>query len=459
MSVPAETTSLLRGIAHLSVGTFVIQGLGAITQVVFAIWLRPEDYGLWAAATSSMVLFSGLVNLGEVNAYLTARVADVESTRRAIWRTNCTLMLGGGFVVAAYASAGRVEVAVLVALTAVNLPLLGESNLLYAAYLRQRRNGTLIRAQVLSSVARTAVGVLVAWATGSALAFAVSMIFYSATMIMVLRVPRAGRLLARHLPSTVPLQTRVKWSVHSLAQMLPSQMDYLVISLVAAPGLLGVYFLSYQITVALAGLVVGPLSKSALSALSAADERGRRELGLTLMAFASGGIGIVVCVGVAVVVPLEGLLPIAWRDAVPTVCILLSSLPARFLTVVSDAVLLADDRWWQSARLNGVDAAGTAAVALLALTGNVVAIAVAVVTWQVGFAAVRVTRALPGAATTQVVRLAAPNVVAAGLLMSGVLLAGGWLWTLGGMSLLVAATPLLTMPGARSGAEPVGAPR
>lgn len=451
MSLPAETASVLRGVAHLSVGTFVIQGLGAMSQVVFAIWLQPADYGVWAAATASMVLFSGLVNLGEVNAYLSAQVSDLAASRRMIWRTNCTLMLGGAFLVLAYSLAGRVEVAVLVALTALNLPLLGESNLLYAAYVRERRNGSLIRAQVLSSVARTVVGVLVAWATGSALAFAVSMICYSLTMILVLKAPRSVRRTVPKLPTAVPRRARIKWSVHSLAAMLPSQTDYLVISLVATPGLLGVYYLSYQITVALAALVGGPLSKSALSALADAPHGGRRELSLMLMAFASGGVGVVVCIGVVAVVPLGGLLPDAWRDAVPTVCILLAALPARMLSVVADAVLVAEDRWWRSARLNGVDAVGTAVAALFALSGDVVKIAVAVVGWQVVFSAVRVSSAMRGAAPQQLLLLTAPNVLAAALLTAGVLLAGGWIWVLVAMSLLVASTPLRTMSAARAG--------
>lgn len=450
MSLPAATTSVLRGIAHLSVGTFVIQSLGAMSQVVFAFWLQPADYGLWAAATASMVLFSGLVNLGEVNAYLSAQVGDLAASRRMIWRTNCTLMVGGAFVVVAYGLAGRAEVAVLVALTALNLPLLGESTFLYAAYVRQRRNGTLIRAQVLSSVARTMVGVLIAWATGSALAFAVSMICYSLVMILVLRAPTSVRGRAALPSPAVPRRVRIKWSVHSLAAMLPSQTDYLVISLVASPGLLGVYYLSYQITVALAALVSGPLSKSALSALSQAPCGARRELSLMLMAFASGGIGIVVCFGVVAVVPLGGFLPDAWREAVPTVCILLASLPARMLSVVADAVLVAEDRWWRSARLNGVDAAGTAVAALFALSGSVVSIAVAVVSWQVAFAAVRVSKALPGAASAQLLLLLAPNVLAAALLTVGVSLAGGWIWAFVAMSSFVATAPLLTVTGSRT---------
>lgn len=454
MRLPTETAKLLRGVAHLSLGTIVIQALGALGQVVFAIWLRPEDYGLWATATSSMVLLSGLVNLGEVNAYLSSRVADLGTSRRATRQTNVVLMLGGMSVVAAYAIAGRAEVAVLVALTAINLPLLGESNLLYAAYVRQRRNGTLIRAQVMSSLLRTVVGVLVAWLTGSALAFAISMICYSVTMVVVLRLPRSSRASEPHRRSDVVPRVRLKWSVHSMTQMLPSQVDFLVISLIASPRLLGVYYLSYQITVALSGLVVGPLSKTALSTLAATDREGRRRLGVSLMALASGGIGVLVCVGVVVVVPLAELLPVTWRDAVPTTCILLASLPARFLAVVTDAVLLADDCWWQSARLNGVDAVGTATAALFALRGDVLSVAVAIVVWQAGFVAVRVSRTLPGS-LRQTLPLVVPNVLAAGLLTTGVLMAGGWIWPFAAMSALVASTPLAMIARAQQRRAPV----
>lgn len=445
MRVSGETAKLVRGIAQLSVGTFVIQGLGAVGQVVFAIWLHPVDYGLWATATASMVLFTGLVNLGEVNAYLTSQVTDLNASRRAIWRTNCALMLGGGVVVTAYALTGHVEVAVLVALTALNLPLLGESNLLYAAYVKQRRNGSLIRAQATSSVLRMAVGVVVAWMTGSALAFAVSMICYSVAMIVVLRVPSEERASHPYDQPAVRPRSSFKWSVHSLSQIVPTQVDYLVISLVATRGLLGIYYLSYQITVALAALVGGPLSKTALSALGTMDGRRRRELGARLMAFAAGGIGVLVCVGVVVVQPLAGVLPATWRDAVPTVCILLASLPARFLTFVTDAVLMADDRWWQSARLNGVDALGTALAALIAVQGQILAVAVAVVTWQVCFSAVRVHSSLGGARSAQRLLLIVATFGAAALLTTGVLLSGGWLWALAALSALVSSVPLATL--------------
>src|SRR5690606_15513563 len=119
----------------------------AVSQAVLVVWLSPEEFGLWAAATSSMAVLTGLVNFGEVNGYLAGGEERLREARRAIWRLNGLLTLVAGVVVASYWVSGQHEVAILVALVGLNIPLLGECNLLYAAYVRRRANGSLVRAQ------------------------------------------------------------------------------------------------------------------------------------------------------------------------------------------------------------------------------------------------------------------------------------------------------------------------
>jgi len=429
--VSATAGVVLRGVAQLSLGTTLVQVMVAVSQAVLVVWLSPEEFGLWAAATSSMAVLTGLVNFGEVNGYLAGGEERLREARRAIWRLNGLLTLVAGVVVASYWVSGQHEVAILVALVGLNIPLLGECNLLYAAYVRRRANGSLVRAQVVSGLARTAVGLSVAWLTGSALAFALAMVAYSAVMIALL-TPRTRAWRNRSgEPSTQPgWRARAAWSVQALCQLLPTQVDFLVVSLVAGPTLLGLYFFAYQVTVGLSGVVAPPLAKSVLAALAAEDERTRPVLAEKLMSVVAAGVGAAVAVAVSAIALAGGMLPGDWQAAAPVICILLASLPARFLTTLTDVMQMASGSWWRSAALNALDAAGTAATALTALTGDITVLALSMVGWKTAVMVLRMWRCPLALSARRRAAIVAPAVLVAGGLTAAALVGRPSLWLL-----------------------------
>ncbi|MEV4711104.1 oligosaccharide flippase family protein [Micromonospora sp. NPDC049374] len=418
----------------------------AVSQMLFVAWLSPAQFGVWATATASMAVLTGLVNFGEVNGYLAGGARSLGEVRRSIWRLNAILTAGAFAVVGGYWYSGRHDLAVLVALIGLNLPLLGECNLLYAAYVRRTENGRLVRAQAISAAARTALGLAVAWLTESAIAFAAAMLLYSVAMIILLSPgtrqwpERAGDRL-----TAVGWRVRGAWSAQALSQLLPTQVDFLVVSVVAGPSLLGVYFFAYQVTVGLSAMVAGPLVKSVLSTLAAQDEQARPALAERLMSTVAALAGGVAAVGVGVITVAGGALPSQWEGAAATIGLLLASVPARFLSVISDAAQMAAGAWWRSSGLNALDAVGTAAVALTAVAGDITVLAIAVVGWKVAFMCVRVWRSPLGLPAWQRVVVAAPTVLVALSLVTAVLAGPPYLWFLTISVLVVSGGRLFTL--------------
>jgi len=456
VSAATGVGAVLRGVAHLSVGTTLVQVMVAVSQAVLVVWLSPEEFGLWATATASLAVLTGLVNFGEVNGYLASGEDRLREARRAIWRLNGLLVIGSVAVGVGYWLSGRPELALLVALIGVNIPLLGESNLLYAAYVRRRENGSIVRAQVASGLARTAVGLAVAWLTGSAVALALAVLAYSVVMIVLL-APRTRAWVSGSGDRMTRLGWRARraWSVQALCQLLPTQVDFLVVALVAGPTLLGLYFFAYQVTVGLSTVVAGPLAKSVLAALAAQDGRGRPVLAERLMSIVAAGVGTAVAVAVGAITLVGGVLPGDWEAAAPVIAMLLASLPARFLTALSDAVQMAAGSWWRSAALNAVDAVGTAAVALTAITGDITVLAVSMVAWKTVVMVVRVWRCPLDLSAQRRMAVVAPAVLVAGALTAAALVGGPSLWLLTVGALAVCGTRIaVAWRGGRVAAPP-----
>ncbi len=238
MKASSTAGTVVTGVLRLSIGSSIVQGLSFGGQLVFVVWLTPVDYGYWATASAALFIVSGLVNFGEVSGFLAAPNADPRLTRAAIRRINLVLVLVGLLIAYVYFIRVDTYVATLIVVLSLNIPLLGESNFLYAAAVRRRSHRSLVSAQVANSVARISIGVIVAWATGSALAFAVSFICYTGTMVAWGR--NRGWADFGDSEATVgpegwaePRRPRFAWGFQSLAQTLPTQADYFVVSLIS----------------------------------------------------------------------------------------------------------------------------------------------------------------------------------------------------------------------------------
>src|ERR1700712_230480 len=98
MTTTAPDTSLrgiVRGVATLSVGTVIVQSVAMLSQVIFAFWLTPAQFGYWASAGSLMVVLTALTNLGEVNGYLANPSRTYDEAPDAHLRANLALMVTG----------------------------------------------------------------------------------------------------------------------------------------------------------------------------------------------------------------------------------------------------------------------------------------------------------------------------------------------------------------------------
>ena len=436
MSEPSAASSVLRRVLRLSVGTSVVQGLALVGQAVFALLLTPTDFGVWASASAAVFVLAGLVNFGEVNGYLASPAMTLAATRKAIWRWNAVLVLLGLLVAAAYSRLGQSDIALYIVLLAVNLPLLGETLLLSAACMKSNRGRLLVTSQTVAAVGRLVVGVGVAWLTHSPLAFALSMITYSLALIVVLSLCDLSEP-ASLLDVAAVQRSRLAWGAQSLSQTLPTQADFFAISLTGRLALLGVYFLAYQATVALSGLIVSSLSGITLVELSKQDTLGRRSTAATLLSAMTHTLGAVSCVLAGALLLAGAALPDRWEVYAPTVVILLASLPARIVTPLTDALQMSESRWWRSSSLNVVDALGTAVAGLSAVSGSVIVVATCIAGWKLACSLLRLAVAFGGVRQVRGLRSAVP-VVGYG----AVLVIAGVTWSMWSALLLLAALSL-----------------
>lgn len=381
---------MLRGVLRLSIGTAVARAMAAVGQLLLAVWLSPTDFGYWAAATSVISVLTGLANFGEVNGYLSGQGGTFSQARRAILRVNTVLAGSGALIAVLYWIDGNTMVAALAAISAVSIPLIGDAELMYSTGVKYKAYARVVTAQILAAVAKIVVGVVIAAAFASPLAFAVStVVFYLLMDIVILR--RVPSLTHAEVDTvrTVPPRTRLTWGVNSLFVTLPIQVGFIVAQFGASAEVLGLYFLAYQVSLGLSGLVSVPLARVALSSLS--NETFDRRVPLSmelcrLFVFAVSGLAALV----SLFAPLIGsVLGAEWTAAAPAVVILLASLAVRMMSPILDGLQQANNRWWQGTAFNAVDTAGTAAAALVSFTGDLMLLVSAVAMWKVLFGLVR----------------------------------------------------------------------
>lgn len=93
---------MLRGILGLSAVTAASRGLSSLSVLLLALWLPPQAFGYWAAASSTMALVFALSNFGQVTSYLSGHGSDFTTTRRSIFRLNSLLALVGLMLAGTY---------------------------------------------------------------------------------------------------------------------------------------------------------------------------------------------------------------------------------------------------------------------------------------------------------------------------------------------------------------------
>lgn len=381
---------MLGGILKLSVGTAVARALAAVGQLLLAVWLTPTDFGYWAAATSVISVLTGLANFGEVNGYLSGQGGTFTQARGAILRVNSVLAGSGAIIAALYWIDGNTMVAALAAVSALSIPLIGDAELMYSTGVKYKVYANVVTAQIIAAGAKILVGVVIAALFASPLAFAVStVVFYVLMDVLILRRLPALTAAESESARSVARSTRFMWGVNSLFVTLPIQVGFIVAQFGASAEVLGLYFLAYQVSLGLSGLVSVPLARVALSSLSREAPERRVPLSMELcrlFVFAVSGLAALV----SLLTPLMGsVLGEDWAAAAPAVVVLLASLAVRMMSPILDGLQQANNRWWQGTAFNAVDTVGTAVAALVSFTGDLLLLVSAVALWKVLFGLVR----------------------------------------------------------------------
>lgn len=428
----------LRRVGVLSIGTAGTRGLAAVSQILLAVWLSPEEFGYWAAANATIAFVAGLTNFGEVNGYLSGHGRNFVATQRATLRLNGALAAAGVAIASGYAIAGSPSQAVLALIAAMTIPVAGRADLLYSACVRHGYFRKSVRAQLLAAIAKLAVGVAIAVATRSAIAIAISVLVYSLIMSVAL-----GRVVlhdAMSEPETDAPRSngrnRFAWAVNSWMTTLPLQLGFIVGQFLAPVEVLGIYFLSYQITIGLTGLVSGPLAKTTLAALAPVTPSERSGVTWRLTVLLLGVLLAAFGVVSALTPAASHLVTGDWALAIPATAVFLAGVPVRLMTPILDAFQQAQNRWWQGTAFNFVDAIGTAASSTVLLTGDVVLFAAVLTAWKIILGLARLGFVLRAPSKAQFSALVVPTMLGSASLLAGAVV-GGATSAVGGATALV----------------------
>ncbi|NPC97274.1 lipopolysaccharide biosynthesis protein [Nocardioides sp. zg-DK7169] len=392
-------TTATRGVATLTLGSIVAAGLAALAQFVLAIWLSPDEFGQWAAALSATAFLVGVANFGEVNGFLSGRSESLARSMRIATLLNLGLVAGVFLIAGFYWTAGRHDVALLCVVLGFTVPVQGRNGLLHAAAIDSGLYGRAVAAQLVGAAVRLAIGVAVAAASSSAIALAVAQLGATVAMNLVLsgvqrRATLSGPAPARDVVVRTTARERAAWAVNSLLVTIPLQIGYFVAQFVAAPAIVGLYYLANQIALAVSGTVSGPVAKVVLSVLSKSPAGVREAIAFRFGSLLGSGMAVVVGIGGTAALYGTDRVPEEWSQVVPGAIILMASLPARMTTPVVDSYLQSVGRWWRSSAFNFVDAIGTAICALMLLFVDFMAFAIILSAWKASFALARSSIAL-----------------------------------------------------------------
>lgn len=408
---------MIRGVLGLSAGTAVARGLSAVGQILLAIWLSPAEFGYWAAATSALSLLSGLVNFGEVNGYLSGQGTDLKGVQSVTRKQNALLAAVGLGIAGGYALAGNGQVAILVVIAALTLPLSGSAELMYAAGVKVTAYRKVVLAQSVGAVLKilTGVGIAALWHSSIALAVSTA-VFYVVMDVLIRAWIGRGAWTAPAGGLKVERGTRAKWAVNSLSMSMPLQVGFLVAQFLSSPAILGIYYFAYQITLGISGLVSVPLARVSLSALGGTEGQKRLALARRLSTLFGAGMVILAALATAAAPLAESVVSERWALVVPATVVLLASLPARMMGPVVDAFQQAENRWWQSTAFNCADIVGTALAALTIISGDVIVLVMSLTAWKVVLSLLRTFLVFHQMTLAERLSLTLPVMVASALL-------------------------------------------
>ncbi|MFI8632491.1 oligosaccharide flippase family protein [Microbacterium sp. NPDC077663] len=417
---------VLRGAVSLSVGTAAVRGLSAASQLVLAIWLLPAEFGLWAASLSSLTFFTSIANFGEVNGYLSGRSNSFRRLIRATRRQNAVLMAVALVAAIVVFLAAGAEGGVLALIIALSIPFQGEADVYYAAGVKVRAYAKLVIAQLVAASLKLLVGVGLAIWLGNALALAIPTLLYYVVQIALLRGLRKQVAEREENPEPVTIWERFSWAINSLVMTLPLQIGFFVAQFVTDKETLGLYYLAFQLSLGISGLLAVPLARVALSAFGEESGPGRVRLAVSLSQILGAAVTLAVAGLSAAVVFLGPIVPTDWRAAVPVAIVMMASLPIRLIGPVLEGYQQSNKQWWQSTVFNAIETVASALIALTLAQVDLVTFALILTAWRLLFGIVRMIVVLRSGGWFAIAFVAVSIALSTALLSSSVLVDGSY---------------------------------
>lgn len=382
----ADLKVIYRGVLTLASGTVAARAVAVLSQLLLVQWLAPAEFGYWAAAVSGLAFVSGLVNFGDVNGYLSGQGAGFDATKKATRIGNLAILCVALPVAGFYLTLHEPRVAILAVIISFTLPIQGEAGLLSAVGIKASAYNTVVRSQIFAAVGKLAIAITLAICTRSAIAIAISTAAFSLIMALALHRMLDKEKIAsldknKDRRVAIGYRVRGKWAINALLMRMPLQSGFLVAQFLATPRLVGLYFFSYQVTLGLSGLVAQPLARIGLEHFGRTEGEERMERAFLLCSVFGAGTLMVVALG-TFVGSLGNVLPTAWQTALPTILVLMASLPVRMMSPIIDSLQQAENSWWQSTGFNALDAAGVGIASIAIVFGDTVHPALCLVLWK-----------------------------------------------------------------------------
>lgn len=363
------------------INTGVIRMVTFISQIILAILLNPDDFGVYAIALAVSSIALTIRGAGLTQWQIEGGERHhAERSVNAFWLALVWNLSLGAAVVAAAKPLGDLfnqsDVGNLIVIIGLSFPLQTLSGYFSIRMQIQLRIKELTIIELTSMIVRSAVMIGGAASGLGAYAFVLPVpVCYVLEAILGYRAVREAPWRAKPDVRRWPaiLRQTISIMVGTAAVAVGLQGDYVVLGALAPVGAVGIYYFAYQLTLQTAGLISTNINRVFTSVLVSTRDAGTNRRFLEATNFIMLGGSPVVLLLAAGMAPLEHLVWHGkWEDAILAVFYLSLGLPLYLLATSVQSLLLSDGKFRRWMILNAVKACVVVVSAVIAgrLTGG-----------------------------------------------------------------------------------------
>lgn len=357
----AAMTQGIWGIANVT----AIRAITFLAQIVLAIMLSPEDFGVYAVAMAAATIALTLRGAGVTHWQIEGGACGHhERGVDAFWLAAVWNLALGAAVAAASHPLGNLfggdEAGILIAVIGLSFPLQTPATYFFARLQIQLRIKELTLIELASAALRN--GLMVACAAAGFGAYS----FVIPIPVCYLLEAALGYLLVRESPwRSAPHRHRWPAILRSTSFIMAGtvgttvglQGDYVLLGAMAPIAAVGIYYFAYQLTLQTAGLVATNINRIFTSVLVANEPEVRvlKFLAATRFIMLAGSPAVLLLA--AGIVPFETLVWHGkWADATTAVTYLSLGLPLYILATAVQSFALSDGRFKRWMLMNAIKA-------------------------------------------------------------------------------------------------------